>query len=309
MSEKILKATHGSPANPLRIGDIEIPCYVLEDGKRVIVQGGMFTALDISQGSNSRRKGEGDRLARFVTGEIIKRFVPDPVIEATSSPILFKTPNRSLAYGYEATVLADICEAVLAARQAGVLLRQQSHIADRCETLIRGFARVGIIALVDEATGYQKDRERNELEKILEKYIAQELLPWVKTFPDEYYKEFFRLRGWQYSPLSVKRPGVVGRLTNKIVYERMPEGVLEKLRELNPVSEKGHRKHKHHQHLSGDIGKPHLEKYLASIITLMRISPNWRTFEKHLERAFPSRQEQQLELFDDDLDDLDDLED
>ncbi len=302
MTEKILKATHGSPAHPLRISDIEIPCYVLEDGKRVLVQTEMIKSLDMSPGGNPKRKGEGDRLARFVTGKILKPYVPDNLIEATTSPIQFRTSNGNLAYGYEATLLADICEAVLTARQAGVLQGQQLHIAKQCEVLIRGFARVGIIALVDEATGYQKERERNELQKILEQYIAKELLPWVKTFPDEYYEHLFRLMGWQYNPLSVKRPQYVGKLTNKIVYEKLPPGVLEELQKLNPITEKGYRKDKHFQHLSDSVGKQHLEKHLASVITLMRISPNWKTFKKHLEKAFPSHREQQLELFQDEND-------
>jgi hypothetical protein len=39
--------------------------------------------------------------------------------------------------------------------------------------LLRGFARVGIIALVDEATGFQRDRTKDALSKILEAYIAK----------------------------------------------------------------------------------------------------------------------------------------
>ena len=98
MTEKILKAKYGSPNHPLQIGDLEIPCYVLENGKRVLVQRAMMKSLDIKKGGNIRRKGEGDRLYRFVTGEIIKPFVPEKVIEATQEPIKFKTPG---GYVYE----------------------------------------------------------------------------------------------------------------------------------------------------------------------------------------------------------------
>src|SRR5262245_8032966 len=34
------RATHGSPDRPLRIGNIEIECYVLADGTRVLSQAG-----------------------------------------------------------------------------------------------------------------------------------------------------------------------------------------------------------------------------------------------------------------------------
>jgi hypothetical protein len=60
--------------------------------------------------------------------------------------------------------------------------------------LLRAFATVGIIALVDEATGYQEVRKRNELQQILEAYLKDEFAPWTKKFPDEYYKHLLRLR-------------------------------------------------------------------------------------------------------------------
>ena len=61
---KVPEVTHGSPDHPLRIGEIEIPCYVLNDQRRVLVQGGMMNAVDMSQGTAGR--GGGDRLSRFL---------------------------------------------------------------------------------------------------------------------------------------------------------------------------------------------------------------------------------------------------
>ena len=95
---------------------------------------------------------------------------------------------------------------------------------------MRGFARVGITALIYEATGYEKIKDRDELEKILEAYISKELLPWTKRFPDDFYQHLFRLRGWQYRPLSIKRPKYVGKLTNELIYDKLPKGVLNDLR-------------------------------------------------------------------------------
>ena len=207
--EILPEAICGRPDRPVKIGDLEIPCYVLSDGTRVLHQRGMVSALGMARGGSS--KGGGDRLAHFVNGKIVSRYVSKETKEVTNEPLRFVAPNGSVAYGYDALILADICEAVLKAREEGKLQKQQAHIAERCEILIRGFARVGIIALVDEATGYQEIRSRNALEEILDKFISKELRKWAKTFPDEFYMEMFRLRGWQYIPFSVKRPGVVGR--------------------------------------------------------------------------------------------------
>lgn len=285
MTKDIPKSICGSPDRPLRFGDIEIPCYVLEDEKRVLVQRGMMTALDMKQGTAG--KGSGDRLAKFISTKSIKPFVSNELIDVIINPIKFQITSGSVAYGYEATVLADLCDAVLTARKDGKLNYQQKHIADQCEILLRGFARVGIIALVDEATGYQEIRSRQALEEILEKFISKELRKWAKTFPDEFYERLFRLKGWQYQPLSVKRPQYVGTLTNDLVYERIAPGVLEELKRIVPKDDKGRRKHRYFQRLTEDVGHPRLREHLAAVIALMKATTNWGQFKRAIERALP----------------------
>ena len=280
----IAEATHGSPDRPLRIGDLEIPCYVLADKRRVLVQGGMMAALDISQGTAGR--GGGDRLAKFASTKSLNPFINKKLYDLITDPIRFRTTGGNTAYGYEAAILADLCDAVLAARKAGKLNYQQEHIAEQCEILVRGFARVGIIALVDEATGFQDARTRDALAKILEAFVAKELKKWVRTFEADFYKELFRLRGIPYTG-SVKRPAYIGHLTNDLVYSRLAPSVLRKLREMNPTNDRGRRKAKHHQWLTKDIGHPKLEQHLASVTALMKASDTWVQFKKMLDRALP----------------------
>jgi hypothetical protein len=287
--KQIVQATHGSIDRPLRIGNIEIPCYVLEDGRRVLVQQGLLKTLDMSPGGSgvSRRTQSGTRLSKFIAGKSLQPFVKDSLVEAISHPIIFRTTKGSKAYGFEATVLADICDAILEARKERRLDRQQEHIAEQCEILVRGFARVGIIALVDEATGYQEVRARNALEEILEKFVTQDLSKWAKTFPDEFYQELFRLRSWQYMPFSVKRPILIGNLTINLIYDRLAPGVVDELKRLNPKDSKGRRKHKMFQNLTEDIGHPRLREHLSAVIALMKASTTWENFYRMIERALP----------------------
>ena len=288
MSQEIIQATHGSPDHPLVLGELEIPCYVLEDGQRVLVQGAMIKALGMSHGGSNRdRYASGDRLARFAHNKSLEAFMSDSLREKIEHPLRFKTPHGSKANGYEATVLADLCETVLQARDAGRLQSQQQHIAVQCDILIRGFARVGIIALVDEATGYQEFRARQALEEILQQYISTELMKWVKTFPDEFYRELYRLRGLTYHQVSTKRPAYLGKITNDIVYSRLAPGVLEELQRITPKGKSGGRKHKFHQRLTSDVGHPKLQEHLLSVITLMKASPNYDYFYRLLQRALP----------------------
>ena len=280
----VAQATHGSPDRPLRIGNIDIPCYVLNDKRRVLVQRGMLTALAMSQGTAGKRGG--DRLASFIESKSLKTFVNKDLAEMINNPIRFQTPTGNEAYGYEATILADICDTVLEARKHPGMNYQTRKIAEQCEILVRGFARVGIIALVDEATGYQDDRDRQALAKILEAFVAKELRKWVKTFPVDYYRELCRL--WQV-PFSgnLKRPQFFGTLTNNLVYARLAPGVLAELRARNPLTENGYRKHKHFQWLTSDVGHPALREHLSAVVALMRASPNKEKFLEMVDLALP----------------------
>ena len=281
---KALKVIAGAPDRPLVIGDIEIPCYVLEDETRVLAQRGMVAALGMARGGSSH--GGGDRLAHFVNQKTLKPFISDELIAVTTNPVKFWIPRGSHANAYPATLLADLCDVVIDARNADALQKQQMHIAVRCEILIRGFARIGIIGLVDEATGYQEVRAKRALAAILEKFIADELQPWTKTFPYEFYSEIFRLKGWP-GPDGVKRPSVIGHYTNDIVYARLERGVLDELKQRNPTVALGRRRNTHHQWLTGDIGHPKLREHLIGVMAIMRAASNWDGFRRALARAFP----------------------
>lgn len=168
------------------------------------------------------------------------------------------------------------------------------------EIILRAVARVGIIALIDEATGYQEIRDKDTLQKILDKYLLKEYAKWAKRFPDDFYREMFRLRGWQWKGMSVNRPSVVGKYTNDIVYERLAPGVLQELKRLNPKDEKGNRKAKYQQFLTEDTGVPALDKHLHSIMALMRASASYPQFERMLARSFPKLGQQIPLNFDED---------
>ncbi len=201
-----------------------------------------------------------------------------------------KPPSGRTAYGQPAPILVDACGFVLDARDAGIL-SPSHHVAEQADILIRGFATVGIIALVDEATGYQEIRAQRALATILEKFIAKELQPWTRTFPYEFYKQIFRLKGWP-GPEGVKKPSVIGHYTNDFVYGRIAPGILEELRRINPVLRStGRRKGTHHQWFTPDLGHPKLKEHLAAVTALMRAAPNWDAFQRSLQRAFPRRNE------------------
>ncbi len=284
-----LKVTHGSADHPLKIGDIEIPCYVLENGTRVLSQRGIQSGIGMSTSGGSK-VGE-QRMVSFLVSLAQKTISNNELsvrIEELANrmrnPIRFTHPSGGkIAYGYEATILADICDVILAARKTESLAPQQSHIVDKCEILIRGFARVGIIALVDEATGYQRERAKNALARILEAFVTKELRPWVRTFPSEFYEQLFRLRNLQYPGDAVQRPAYFGHLTNDIVYSRLAPGVLEELKRVTDRDGNGRPKHRFHQKLTEAVGNPKLREHLASVVTIMKLSSSYPDFKSKLD--------------------------
>lgn len=286
----IPRATH---RGEIVIGDTRIPCAVLDNGRRVLTENGITNALLGSRSGASKRLKKsqleaGAPVPLFLAPDRLKPFISQEVMDGPLAPVQYLDGARTVI-GYDATVLPAACEIWLRARDAGVLQAQQVEKAQQADILMRGLAHVGVVALVDEATGYQEVRDRLALQAILDKFLRTEFAAWAKRFPDEFYKEMFRLKGWGYNPLSVARPGVVGRYTTDVVYERLAPGIVEELERINPKNDRGNRRTRHHQWLSEDIGHPALAQHIHAVVGFMRASAGWDEFIGLLDRAFPKK--------------------
>lgn len=285
------KATH---EGPLKLGGVEIHCAVLEDGTRVMSRIGFIRAIGRTGKAKGGRKYDREfEVPVFLTADNLKPFIPKGLYE-NSRPIHFRTLGGTIAIGYRWELLPLVCNVFLDAKDEGKLHPMQLQIAEQCKILFRGFATVGLAALIDEATGYQEVRDRKALQAILDAYLSRELAAWANRFPNEFYQEIFRLRGWTWDELKKKAgkgqgPRVVGKYTNDFVYARLAPGILEELQHRNPVTETGKRKAKHHQWLTEDVGHPALAQHLHAVIGLMRASETWEQFVRMLNRAFPRR--------------------
>lgn len=293
MTEKILKATH---IGKLEIDGLIIPCAVLEDGQRILTETGISKAFKSRSGSSRLTKKIDIELGRpplpiFVASKRLTPFISNELMDGLLNPVQYKIKTQ-VVKGYPAEYLPKICDVWLKARDAKILHASQLNKAKNAEIIIRALAHLGIIALVDEATGYQEIRDKDALQKILDKYLLKEYAEWAKRFPDEFYQEIFRLNKWQWKGMKLNRPSIVGTYTNDIVYKRLAPGVLEELKKLNPPDEKGIRKIKHHQFLTQDIGHPALQRHIYAVIVLMKASSSWRQFHGMLAKAFPQSGDQ-----------------
>lgn len=275
MSKELLKATHGSDKTQLELGEIKIPCYVLSDSTRVFSGRGIQRALGATATS-------GTWLTKFVNESPITKYFPAGVLDKLNNAIKFKRPDsggsQSATYGYEVTILIDICDSILEANKTGEKVEQD--IVNNAQSIIRSVAKVGIIALVDEVTGYQYAREKNELQKILSAYIAEEILKWQLTFTSDFYKQIFRLWNIPFTAQFIKqKPSFIGKLTTKYIYDELPKGVIQKIKENTPKTTGGNYKYRFHQSLTPEIGREHLKKQIIEVTTLMSISQSKEVFQ------------------------------
>ena len=296
---KILKANY---MGDLEVGDIIIPCAVLEDGTRVLNESNIIKNFGSSGGKNYKLRekrienSESEHIPLFVASKALEPFISETFEPIDLEPITYTTNGSNQLKGYSAVILPKVCEVWLKAREHGTLQASQMPKALKAEILMRSLAKIGITALVDEATGYQYDREKDELQKILKAYISEELLPWQKKFPDEFYRELFRLNGWDFTIHGIKkRPGVIGTWTNTLIYDELPMTVTEELKKKIPVSSQGNKMVRMHQYLTEDIGNPHLKSQIDQILTLFRLSDNMKNMWHNFERL-KARKKGQFEL-------------
>jgi hypothetical protein len=281
----------------LKIIDREIPCAVLEingEIKRVIVQREVVGLI------TGNKKGGLDR---YLAARNLQPFVPSKFKDKSldQAAILLDIGGRK-AQCYEGNDIVDIIGMYLDARKeerftgAKILLPSQEHLADKAEIIIKSLAKVGIAGLIDEATGYQYVREKNALQAYLEKVIRKEIAAWIQMFPNEFFQQIHRLKGWSWNGVG-RSPSVVGKYINNLVYSRLGPGILDELHKSNPKNAKGYRKSKHHQWLTQDIGHPMLAQHLYALITLMRGFSNWKEFYEFANRIYPKYDDKQLDLF------------
>lgn len=278
------RAICGSPEKMLKIGNVEIECYVLEDGTRVLSGRGMQQAI----GLGGEAQTHGSKLKEFLSLETIKPFVNKELAMAVNSPVRFIRPGRGgvPATAFEATLLIDLCETIMQAKDAKGFRASWIPLAMQAQIITLSFAKAGIVAAVDEVTGYQEIREKDAIQKIIDKYLTDYARKWTKVFPDEFWSKLLRVKGYE-SYIGLPTPSFVGHWINNIIYERLAPGVRSKLKELNPRTSSGHRKHKNHVFLTEDHGLPELKDHITKTMVLMDASSNSEEFDKLLNRSLP----------------------
>lgn len=206
------------------LGGDELDVYVLDTGDRVIaLRSAVRSIADADSGD----------LAKFIGVSSLKAFINNDLILAELRE--FAIPGTQFTgRGMTTEHFELICRGyVQALYEKAPLTERQREIAIKCAVLTAGLTRTGLDALIDEATGYQYERDEDALQVKLRAFIAEELRAWEKTFPDELWEEFGRLTNWK-GPLT-SRPKYWGKLVIELIYDTLDPDVAKYLRENRPA--------------------------------------------------------------------------
>lgn len=280
--------------NKLNLGDVEVDCYVGEDGQRLIAGRGMQDLLKLVDEDLPHKQKAGSRMTRLLNNKTLR-----PLIYKDKSPNHFEPQKYryqgKIISGYNAEMLVDICEGMLQARSEGLLkTTRQSIVAAQCELILRGLAKTGIVALIDEATGYQNLRPTDGLQTYFDQVLRKDLAVWCKRFPDEFYENIYKLKNWEWPGMQKNRYSIVGKYTNDLVYGRIIPGLDEELKKRNPKNAKGYRDHKHHQWLNDEVGDKLFSAQMFTILALQRACLNkpgdrWQHFMSMMDDVLPRK--------------------
>jgi hypothetical protein len=299
----------GAPASPrvlegfsnvLDLAGVKIPCAVVEGPngiQRVLTENGITLALLGSRSGASKRlkktlEESGAPVPLFAAPRQLSPFISNELLDGPLKPIDYQDGDR-IVRGYDAAILPAICNVWLEAREKGALQKQQLGKAQKAELLARALAETGIVALVDEATGYQAVRPQNALQEYLKQVISEQLAAWVKKYPDEFFENIYKLRGWAWPGMKKNRYSVVGHYINDLVYDRLGPGVLAELERKSPKDDKGRRPNLLHQWLTEDIGDPMLAQHLHTLIMFQRLAIKngygWHRFVQMVDAVLPRK--------------------
>ncbi|TNB46449.1 hypothetical protein FF124_18190 [Martelella lutilitoris] len=281
--EKVLDAVY---SGQLPIGEIELDCAVLDGGVRVLSERAVHRAFGSKRGGSHwkrmRETEDGANLPSFLSAKNYSPFISNNLRVALKEPVLYRVnPGATPAHGIKAELLPEICGVFLSARRSGELHFSQEHLAIQAEVLMEAFAKVGIIALIDEATGYQRDRSHDALRLLLSKYIAQGLQKWLKTFPDAFFAELDRL--YNNDTSHGKRPQYYGTFINKYVYDPIENGYVKRELDKLNITDEGRRRARFHQWLSED-GRNMLIHQIGRVQGLMEMCSDIEHFRNTAKR-------------------------
>lgn len=275
----------------LPIGGVILDCVVLDDGTRILPATSVFTAFwRPRKGLERQRENEAldflnkkypnhtlQDIPPFLTSKAMLDLLSEEDIKSLQS--IEYIDNGIVWRGYKCEILPEICSLYLEARRTGIL-DAKDPIANQAEVLLSSFAKVGISALIDEATWYQYNRKHDALRILLGQYIEEWMQKWLKRFPDEFFVELDKLYG-NSKTSSRKRPLYYGKFINTYIYNPIEHWYVKAELDKQNITDEWKRKARFHQWLT-DFWVNQLTMQIGRVLGIMEMSKTIDVFKRHI---------------------------
>jgi len=202
---------------------------------------------------------------------------------------------------FEHTAITKFCKAVGEARRAHKIAGEAFlEYAESCERFLAAAADIGLVALIDEATGYIREKQKHEYRDLFRDFIREQMRDWEKEFPDEFFDGIYKIYNLRRES-NKNHPQFFAKFIRKYVYHPLADShgvLLSMLDDKNPVIGKG-RKHKLHQFLDEKVGLTKLRAHVWKVVGILSSVNTKAGFQKGFRNAFPRAFDQMdLELDD-----------
>ncbi len=277
----------------LKLGEIEIDCYVLEGGQTAVSQRGAAVALGFKQYTGGGQLGS-------LLGSIGKKGHDTEHLrtKVDGGELTFSAPQAGgNIKGISGETFAEIVSVVTAASAAGDLKKSQEHIGRQCAKVLGVCSVIGVAALIREAAGYIVVKDSEKLAVVAQNWLAKQPNKPQKTVPDDFYKYLYEAMGWSRLNPPNRHGSAVARHTADIVYSRLAPGILEELRVRNPIQPNGARKFKHHQFMERETAYLALAQRISDVTLLLKFSGpgGWPKFYAFLTANYPVQRADSLD--------------
>lgn len=257
----------------LIIGDVEADCYVLDTTERVLSQRGLAHLL---LGGGHKRGDFGQYLERI---PFENNGLASESEVAINFPIIKFWAQGNVGNGYNSDTIINILEAYSNALANGWLRKNQMHIGARAVKIQSSLARLGIVAVIDEATGYQAVREKNDLEVRLAFYLREKPREYEKRYPDEMRIEAIRIL--KMDPETKHHPGPMARVFRKQIYDYiLGADVASVLKERNPHPGGNH---PHHTFVDDKVTRL-IDWRIGEVLSQLKASDSWAEFNYNMDK-------------------------
>jgi hypothetical protein len=267
---------------------IDVDCYVLDDPQRtaVISQRGMAQALGLSP--------RGNALPRFLATKALAGSGGAELKQKLENPLRFQWGTGgagmppTTVHGSDATLLIDVCKAVIGAEAQGNLKEERySKIAQQAHIIVGASAKAGIKQLVYALAGYNPTAE--EVIAAFKLYVQEEARKYEPEFPNELYLQWYRLYGIEVPDRG--KPWHFKYLTVNHIYVPLAQSSGRILTLLRAHKAKGGDRAKKLFQFLNVIGARALRMHLGRVLEMAESSPDKYAYEKRVRDRFGEQRE------------------